>query len=452
MSSRITRYGRAGLQGVTTRLSSPQYLVARSDGGMGLGKSRTRPGSCPPQERLLQYFSTSPVTQRPALTSKAILPSDPVIESFRKQFQLKTPVKGIHAMVTHCLELGSGQTQAFDQNVLTACNARVHEIRLVANMILQLYRDTHAPVAQQLYGVAHRAKDDAASVSLATLLLTGAPGVPKNTKEGEASLRSLSRKGHPAAQANLATYLIQENRELKSAVELLELSGRGGFGASYAELARMYKKGMGVEKNEEKSIQYFTLAADMGHGPSQFLLGNALFNGTDGKKVNKAKAVHYYEEAAKQGLPEAQFNLGQCYLTGQGVRAVDLDRAHAYWSMSASQGFPIALLNLGKMHMEGRGVPKDLEKARECFSQVLSPGKQDVWSVHAKALLQQLEASEAKSSKPPPPPMSTSTSRQPEEGELRQRLPPPPPKGGFSPHEKTSPGGSSEGGGGCAMD
>ncbi|KAI9229431.1 MAG: hypothetical protein DHS80DRAFT_22308 [Piptocephalis tieghemiana] len=354
---------------------------------------------------LVSSSSTSLAAQFPKATPKDVLPPDQVIESFRKQFKITTKLQGIHAMVGHCLDLGSGAPQALDQAVLAEVQGRAQEVRLVANMILQLYRETYAPMALQLYEVAHRAGDDAASVSMATLLLLGAPGVPKRSEEAESLLKSLSRKGHPAAQANLATHLIQQERELHSAIQLLELSGRGGFSASYAELARLYKKGLGVEQSDKEAMRYFTLAAEKGHGPSQFLLANALFNGTDGQTVDKPKAVHYYEEASKQGLPEAQFNLSQCYLTGQGVRSVDVDRGQAYLSMAASQGFPMALLNLGKMHMEGsHGIPKDLAKAKTCFHQVLSSHRGDIWSVHAKALLDRLENEEARTPLPVPSP------------------------------------------------
>ena len=74
---------------------------------------------------------------------------------------------------------------------------------------------------------------------------------------------------------------------------------------SQNNLGISYKYGDAVEKNLNKAIEYFKLAADQGYDVAQNNLGVAYEYGSGVKKDLK-QAVKYYQLSADQEFDEAQ--------------------------------------------------------------------------------------------------------------------------------------------------
>ncbi len=108
-------------------------------------------------------------------------------------------------------------------------------------------------------------------------------------------------------------------------------------------VARAYKWGDGVDKDEQKANQMFEdlypqllqLATD-GDAEAQSIIGNYYSNGYFVDK-DKKQAFEWYTKSAEQGNAIAQYNLGVCYYNGQGV-AQDYTKAVEWYKKSAEQG------------------------------------------------------------------------------------------------------------------
>ena len=64
---------------------------------------------------------------------------------------------------------------------------------------------------------------------------------------------------------------------------------------------------------------FLRITAELGYVDAQFRLAQGYSYGL-GVERNDAKSVKWYRKAAEQGFAEAQFNLGVCYASGRGVR------------------------------------------------------------------------------------------------------------------------------------
>lgn len=76
------------------------------------------------------------------------------------------------------------------------------------------------------------------------------------------------------------------------------------------EVARCYQNGMGVKKNEENAVVWYTKAAEQECPEAQYELG-VCYEAGDGVGKDEAKAAELYRKAAVQGYAEAQKKTGQ---------------------------------------------------------------------------------------------------------------------------------------------
>jgi len=99
------------------------------------------------------------------------------------------------------------------------------------------------------------------------------------------------------------------------------------------ELARMYHKGIGTEKNHKKAVKLFQHLAEQGHAGAQNGLGcmysMGLVDDMYDKQANDRKVFEWFHKSAEQGWGLGQCNLAKGYLYGEGV-AKD-HQAAAFW-------------------------------------------------------------------------------------------------------------------------
>jgi len=99
----------------------------------------------------------------------------------------------------------------------------------------------------------------------------------------------------------------------------------------------------------------FLAAANEGHLDSQFNVAMMYERGI-GVEKNLAEAIVWYRKAALKDHSPSQFNLGVIYENGQGT-AVDFAEANAWYRRAAQQGDALAIGNLGMLYIRGDGVP-----------------------------------------------------------------------------------------------
>ena len=106
-------------------------------------------------------------------------------------------------------------------------------------------------------------------------------------------------------------------------------------------LSYCYKYGIGVDKNEEKSLNLLIKAAEWGYKPCLTTLGDYILSGNL-ESQNKEEGVKLLREAADKGVMVAQYYLGDMYARGTDPVTKDVEKAIHYWTLSAAQGHKAA--------------------------------------------------------------------------------------------------------------
>ncbi|MEO8614046.1 MAG: tetratricopeptide repeat protein [Luteolibacter sp.] len=117
-----------------------------------------------------------------------------------------------------------------------------------------------------------------------------------------------------------------------------------------------FDKGIAAYQANNLPLAYkeFRASADEGHADSQFNLA-LMFEKGIGVEKDEKQAVVWYEKSALNGNAAAQFNLGVLYENGRGT-AVDFAKANEWYRKASVQGDPLAIGNLGMLYIRGDGV------------------------------------------------------------------------------------------------
>lgn len=171
------------------------------------------------------------------------------------------------------------------------------------------------------------------------------------------------------------------------------------FAATY--MAHCYKEGIGTRRDNDKQMEYLTIAADHGSVPSRTQLGLLCYNKRDyvqafnnfsmaaerndvnatyftglllleGKGVgqNATEGVNYLMRAERRGHTRAIYRLGRCYATGEGV-ARNPEQAARNYALAAANGLANANWALGECYVNGFGVPMSYDRATYYFARTL---------------------------------------------------------------------------------
>jgi hypothetical protein len=101
-------------------------------------------------------------------------------------------------------------------------------------------------------------------------------------------------------------------------------------------LGHMYEQGVGVEKDIQKSIQWYEKAAMKGVADAECRLGHIYYHGK-GVPRDPKKACKWLTRAAQHNSAEAQNTLGHMYLTGDGVKK-NIQTASQWLHKAAANG------------------------------------------------------------------------------------------------------------------
>jgi len=139
--------------------------------------------------------------------------------------------------------------------------------------------------------------------------------------------------------------------------QITKMAQDGDAVAQY-QLARLYRNGVGVTKNEAEALAWFTKSANQNYAPAQSTLGTIYRFGLLGTTQDTQKAIEWYQKAADQQFPPAQAHLGAMYALGQGVTQDDA-QALQWYMKAANQNFTRAQAALARMYYRGNGVEKN---------------------------------------------------------------------------------------------
>jgi Sel1 repeat len=155
-------------------------------------------------------------------------------------------------------------------------------------------------------------------------------------------------------------------------VAYYQMGANGGDAEAELQLAILYAKGEGVQRDVATAATWFRAAAEQGLPRAQFDLG-IMYERGRGVPVDLTEAAKWYRKAAESKHPLAQYNLAVCYTKGQGVRE-DLPEAALWYRRAAVQGVVQAMINLGMMYEKGEGVAASPVDA---YAWYLAAGRRD---------------------------------------------------------------------------
>ena len=138
----------------------------------------------------------------------------------------------------------------------------------------------------------------------------------------------------------------------------------------YYELGKLYFNPTGAfPKDFNLAQKNFTVAAEMGHKDSQYMLGYMY----DAGHVERdyAKAIHYHEMAAKQGHMMSAANLSILY---QQPGFVNYQRANRYAKMAANSGMSMGEFLYANLLFFGRGCEADMNEAYMYYKRAYQHG------------------------------------------------------------------------------
>lgn len=185
-------------------------------------------------------------------------------------------------------------------------------------------------------------------------------------------LRTAMQRGNPLARRQLATLLLSTGGQGNEteALRLLQEGAAKRDPLSLAALGAIYATGNGVEIDPERSLFYYTVAAQMNN--SEGLRGLAIaYAAGFGVPKSIGRAMQYYEAAARLGDRTALRSLASCALEAcTGTR--DVAKAVRYFETAAAQGDSEASFQLGTLILQGAtggGKPEAVKRLLDAAAQ-----------------------------------------------------------------------------------
>lgn len=183
-----------------------------------------------------------------------------------------------------------------------------------------------------------------------------------------------------------------EGEQAKQTKEHSSDESNAGQGFAQYALGKKYRDGQGVERNIQKAVELFTLAAKQGNSFAAFALGKMFLSNDASLPRDEATALNWITYASERGNQFAQCYLGKLLLKGADGIPQDTNAALRWLRASVDQGNVYAEYALAMAYLKGKIVPKDALKALELLRHASSQDHQFAQYQLGKMLLQGEEA------------------------------------------------------------
>lgn len=147
----------------------------------------------------------------------------------------------------------------------------------------------------------------------------------------------------------------------------------------------LLENGIGVEKNDEESLQYYLKSAEMGFPPAFSAVGSC-YNSGSGTPLDEKKAIDWFLKGIKAGDIDSKVKIGQAYLNGWEVEK-DPQKGFKLIEEASASGSSFADSELGACYLYGLGAKQDFGKAFAILknaSQINSTAKTDLGLMYLK--------------------------------------------------------------------
>jgi TPR repeat protein len=200
------------------------------------------------------------------------------------------------------------------------------------------------------------------------LLLEG-KGVTRDPRQAIRYLDSATQTGDPRAHLLLADCfsgnILEIATDLEKMVENLWEAATKDIPEAQSKLGYCYEEGIGVNKNTEMAVKWYTKAAQQNYPEAMVNLGHCHTQGK-GVGLDPVQAFSWYQKAAALSSPVGLYNLGVCFALGKGV-AKDDSQAFSWFQQAAALGEVNAQYYLGVFYESGRGIPSNWELAYQWY-------------------------------------------------------------------------------------
>lgn len=184
----------------------------------------------------------------------------------------------------------------------------------------------------------------------------------QNHSEAEKRLLELYKEyeNGDAAQLLAELYALStEKCDYKKAFDYATIAAEDDECGGYLVLGSLYLNGWGVEKNVNKALENYKMAAALGDETAMNQIG-IIYMGSEEFEANLEQSFYWFNEAAKKGSDVGMYNLGCCYRDGFGIKA-DVEQAAEWFKKSAELGYVDAMVELGEYY---QAILVDFEKSK----------------------------------------------------------------------------------------
>ncbi|RKO98821.1 hypothetical protein CXG81DRAFT_15395 [Caulochytrium protostelioides] len=242
-----------------------------------------------------------------------------------------------------------------------------------------------------LYYSAARRGNEEALFHVALSYEQGA-GVTLNKAKALQYYRKAAIGNHPGAMLRLAMALIHgelgQSPNARDGAKWLRLAAKYAntkYPHPLYEYAMCHEEGIDniLWPDHAYLVELLSEAATLGHVHAQYKLGSAYEYGNWGLTPDPEKSIGYYTVAAENGHLEAMFELAGWYLTGARAdtyeMAADPQRAIHLVMQSAERGLAKSMFALGYFYEEGLSLPRDMRLAQQWY--LAAAEKQDARAI-----------------------------------------------------------------------
>jgi TPR repeat protein len=167
--------------------------------------------------------------------------------------------------------------------------------------------------------------------------------------QAQHKFEALARKGHAAAQYNLAVMHARAEARpasAKAAEQGFERAAECGFVTAMFALGEWFDSPQRGSQRQ-RALQWYLKAAEAGSVDGQMAVATAHLMGR-GTPADSAQAAHWYRKAATAGDVGGQYILASLYERGDGV-SQDLRLARYWYEQAARQGDEAAPAKLAEL-------------------------------------------------------------------------------------------------------
>jgi len=155
---------------------------------------------------------------------------------------------------------------------------------------------------------------------------------------------------------------------------LIELAENGNHEMAQYALGKFYSNSENEYCNLEKSIHYYTMAADQGNQYAQYKLGKIYLSKESGV-YDLGNGIDYLEKSMNQNNEWAKYELGKLYLDTES-EAHNAELGMQYMSALAYGGNQYAQCKLGFEYLSGKNIDRNITLSKAWFSKSAQQGNE----------------------------------------------------------------------------